>query len=168
MTPQYTDRHAAEREADFKATKAHFVRSRNSRRIWISTGALIGLVAVACMLILVSVFVVAPTAKKATAAQVSAAALQKANDQGRRNGEKLLHTFDCTYGRATVTIVVEAESARRASAKVALRTRHLLLQSNRRRLADLQLKQYLADKKAAAAYRKLRLSLTPLDGGGPC
>lgn len=165
---EYHDRHADEREADFRATAAHFVKARRDRRIWISTGALIGLVAIACILILVSVFVVAPAARKATSASETAAALKAAGVTNQRNGMKLLHTFDCTYGRATVKIITEAERSRRASAKVALRTYHLLLQSHRTRLARIQLTQYRTDTRTATVYRDLRNQLRPLDGGGPC
>lgn len=156
-------------EREFEKSKVMYRRHRASNRLWISTGAALGLIAIAIGLVLLTFFYIAPTRRTAADAQTQAIALRAAQRQSARNGARLLHQFDCTYGRAILETIREAERSRATDAEVALEQRRVFLESNRRQLADAQLRQADADRLTAERYGRLHRSLValgPSDGAG--
>lgn len=157
----------AEHAEDFHHTRAEYLRQRKGR-LWISSGAALAVAALSVAIVVSAAVWVAPAAQRATEARTQAAALIAAQAQSRANGFRLLHRFDCTYGQAVIQQLRAAEHARRVDASIALQQRHSLIASHRFVLADASLRQYDAAVAAAREYRRLRLKLRPLDGGGSC
>lgn len=152
---------------EFHHTRAEYLRGRHSR-LWISSGAALAVATLSVAIVVAAAVWVAPAARRAGEARTQAAALAAAQVQSRSNGLRLLHRFDCTYGQAIIQQLRAAESARRVDASIALQQRHSLIASHRFVLADAALRQYDAAIAAAREYRRLRLKLKPLDGGGSC
>lgn len=97
---------------------------------------------------------------RARAAQVEAASRARAAQEGQR----LLHRFDCTYGRGLKLVIVQvADSADRTAQQT-----HLLAQAQRSRgvtkAANASETISRQQRATAATLRRINNQLTPLDG----
>lgn len=138
------------------------------RKLWMSPGAALGLVGVCCLFVLGMALVALPASQKAQRADTRNAALIAANKQSRANGFRLLHRFDCTYGRATILSAQNAEKTALRAALLAKRNARALRAKHLTASARVSEQNYRNQKRAADTYHELVSTLKPLGAPTPC
>jgi hypothetical protein len=128
-------------------------------KFWISPGARLWLMALTCIFALSVVFVVIPASQTRHRQDrlLAERALQA------RQGDAVLHRFDCTYGAGTRLMLAEAIRAAHVASHTALVSRHAQLEAGNKKAANAALRARRSNKTAEARYRAILKNLKPFD-----